>query len=118
MMPVFSRLRLDVSPAFFAALAVWGMGCFCDTAADGDVPWSVESAEQIGMTLAMFWWVRSDSVRRRRPLKMVWGSYLLLLGPVALLVYLFRSRGGWGFVTLAVYALFFLLVGFALVPES
>ncbi|MEX2579221.1 MAG: hypothetical protein WD342_09190 [Verrucomicrobiales bacterium] len=103
------RLRLDFGPAFFAILSLWGMSEFCLVYSDGDYPWSVDAAYTVGLAVAGFWWILSDAVRRRFPLMPVWGAWMTLAGSAVAIIYLFVSRGWWGFVTVLLYGLAFFL---------
>jgi len=113
-MTILRRIRLDFSPAYFGLLALWAGAEVCETLSSGKVPWSVESAYQVGLFSASSWWIWSDSVRRKYPLQPVWGSIYALFGGAVLLIYLFRSRGRWGFLTLFLYTLSFMIVSFTL----
>lgn len=101
------RLRLDLSPALGALLALSGVMVYCDLVSGGDFPWSVEAAFGMGMRFCLLWWVWSDTVRRRYALMPVWGTFMVLDTGSTTLVYLFASRGWWGIVTLVLYAVAF-----------
>jgi len=106
------RLRLDFSPAIWAMVAFSGMYEFCFEYSEGDVPWSVDAANSLGIRFCCLWWIWSDSVRRRYALMPVWGSWMVLDAGSAAIVYLFVSRGWWGLVTLLVYGAAFTLTSF------
>ncbi len=112
-MTILRRIRLDLGPAFWALLALWAMALWCERISEGDQPWSVLSALRLGYWIAGSWWIVSDSIRRGYRLIPVWGLYLTLIGWLAVLVYLFRTRGWWAFLTLALYLLAFVTVGIA-----
>ena len=113
-MTILHRIRLDFSPAFWEILALWAGAEVCHALASDNLPWSVTSAYTVGVFSASTWWIWSDSARRNYPLVPVWGSFFALFGGATLLLYLFRSRGGWGFLTLALYSLTFLAASFAI----
>ena len=106
------RLHLDLSPAFFALRGIWGMREFCVEYSDANYPWPVNSAHLVGFNVSVLWWVWSDAVRRPFPLLPVWGAWIVLAGLPVTVIYLFASRGWWGFMTLLLYGLAFSLTGF------
>ncbi|HRQ87706.1 MAG TPA: hypothetical protein PLA50_02850 [Bacteroidia bacterium] len=102
-MTFLRRIQLDLGLPFWAWLALWATASWCDLRGDGDLPWSVESAFLLGCSICGTWWLWSDAVRRGYCLLPAWGLYLVLVPQVALLVYLFRTRGWWALLTLALY---------------
>lgn len=100
-----ARLRLDLSPAFFGFLAYRGVGDYCDLLTGGEWLWPVMSANTVVSWTIASWWLFSDSVRRGRPLWLVWGVLLTSVGPAALFAYLFHSRGAWAWVTIGIYGI-------------
>jgi hypothetical protein len=101
----FSRnLSIDLCPAFGGLALLWAMMEYCDVVSGGDLPWSVESAFRLGITVSSLCWLWCDAAKRRFVLLPVWGASLICYSATAvILVYLFVSRGRWGFVTLALY---------------
>lgn len=104
-MSILRRIQLDLSPAFGMLLALFAVGTWCDVVSDGDTLRSVSGAGRLAYWIAGFWWIVSDSIRRGYRLMPAWGTYLLLFNEIAVVAYLFRTRGWWAFVTLALYSL-------------
>lgn len=112
LMSIARRLRLDFSPAFLALTGLWGMSEFCFEYSGGEYPWSVDTANALGIQFCLLWWVWSDSVRRRYALMPAWGAWMVLDVGTSSLVYLFVSRRWWGFATLFLYGAVFAVTSF------
>jgi len=73
-------------------------------APDGRLPWTADYVSRLALSLILASWVIADAQKRQTQLCYDYGGFVFFAWPVVVPLYLFRTRGLRGFLTLLCFA--------------